>query len=116
MLKAPGAELCQNACGVVNEQKTFFSHQCSPECSINKFRAYPYLYIYIYIFIFLYIYIYYVHTNVKPVCLCVAKMLQRTKNKEHSLFDEFLYYIYVYILKYIYIYIYISNRIYIHVQ
>ena len=40
MLKAPGAELCQNACGVVNEQKIFCSHQCSPECSSNKFRAY----------------------------------------------------------------------------
>ena len=28
VLKAPGAELCQNACGVVNEQKIFCSHQC----------------------------------------------------------------------------------------
>lgn len=27
MLKAKGAELCQNASGVVNEQKTFCSHQ-----------------------------------------------------------------------------------------
>ena len=27
-------------CGVVNEQKTFCSYQCSPECSMNKFRAY----------------------------------------------------------------------------
>ena len=25
---------------VVNEQKIFYSHQCSPECSMNKFRAY----------------------------------------------------------------------------
>ena len=25
---------------VVNEQKIFCSHQCSPECSMNKFRAY----------------------------------------------------------------------------
>ena len=40
MLKAPGAELCQNACGVVNEQKIFCSHQCSPDCSMNKFRSY----------------------------------------------------------------------------
>ena len=40
MLKASGAELCQNACGVVNKQKIFCSHQCSPECSMNKFRAY----------------------------------------------------------------------------
>ena len=40
MLKAPGADLCQNACGVVNEQKVYCSHQCSPECSMNKFRAY----------------------------------------------------------------------------
>ena len=40
MYKAPGAELFQNACGVVNEQKIFCSHQSSPECSINKFRAY----------------------------------------------------------------------------
>ena len=38
--KAPGAEFCQNACGVVNEQKIFCSHQCSPECSMNKFRGY----------------------------------------------------------------------------
>ena len=37
VLKAPGAELCQNACGVVNEQKIFCSHQCSPEyvCKIS---------------------------------------------------------------------------------
>ena len=40
VLKAAGVELCQNACGVVNEQKVFCSHQCSPECSMNKFRAY----------------------------------------------------------------------------
>ena len=40
VLKAPNAELCQNACGVVNKQKTFCPNQCSPECSINKFRAY----------------------------------------------------------------------------
>ena len=31
VLKAPGAELCQNAWGVVKEQKKFCSHQCSPE-------------------------------------------------------------------------------------
>ena len=46
VLKAPGAELCQNACGVVNEQKIFCSHQCSPQCSMNKFRAYISIYIY----------------------------------------------------------------------
>ena len=40
MLEATGAELCQNACGVVNEQKIFCSHQCSPECSMNKLRVY----------------------------------------------------------------------------
>ena len=40
MLKALAAELCQNACGVVDKQKIFHSHQCSPECSMNKFRAY----------------------------------------------------------------------------
>ena len=40
VLKAPGAELCQNACGVVNEQKIFCFHQCSPECSMDRFRAY----------------------------------------------------------------------------
>ena len=40
VLKAPGAELCQNDCGVVNEIKAFCSHQCSPDCSMNKFRAY----------------------------------------------------------------------------
>ena len=39
MLKAPGAERCQNSCGAVNEQKTFCSHQCSPElgCSHQNF-------------------------------------------------------------------------------
>ena len=31
VLKAPGAELCQNAWGVVNKQKIFCFHQCSPE-------------------------------------------------------------------------------------
>ena len=31
VLKAPGAELCQNACGVVDEQKIFCSYQ-------NKYR------------------------------------------------------------------------------
>ena len=40
VLKAPVAELCQIACGVVKKQKIFCSHQCSPECSINKFRTY----------------------------------------------------------------------------
>ena len=40
VLKAPGAELCQNDCSVVNEIKAFCSHQCSPDCSMNKFRAY----------------------------------------------------------------------------
>ena len=44
-IKAPGAELCQNACGVVNERKTFCSHQCSPECPMNKVTAYICLYI-----------------------------------------------------------------------
>ena len=43
VLKGPGAELCQNASGVVNKQKIFCSHQCSPECSVNKFRAYIYI-------------------------------------------------------------------------
>ena len=28
---------------VVNEQKIFCSHQCSLECSMNKFRAYIYI-------------------------------------------------------------------------
>ena len=60
MLKAPAAELCQNACGRVNKQKIFHSRQCSPECSTNKFRAYIYIYIYIEIYIYIYkdIYIY----------------------------------------------------------
>ena len=39
VLKALGADLCQEACGVVNEQKKTCSHQCSRECSMNKFRA-----------------------------------------------------------------------------
>ena len=54
MFKAPDAELCQNAFSVVNEQKTFCSYQCSPECSINKFRAYISVYIYIYIYIYIF--------------------------------------------------------------
>ena len=33
---------------VVNEQKMFCSNQCSPECSMNKFRACIYIYIHIY--------------------------------------------------------------------
>ena len=40
LLKTPGAELCYNACGVVNEQKIFCPNQCSSEGSMNKFRAY----------------------------------------------------------------------------
>ena len=41
VLKAAGAELCQNACGVVNEQKTFCSHQYSSESRwINSERIY----------------------------------------------------------------------------
>ena len=49
MLQAPGAELCQNTCGVVNKQKIFCSPQCFPECSMVKFRAYIHIYIFIYI-------------------------------------------------------------------
>ena len=49
VLKAPGGELWQNACGVVNEQKSFCSHHYSPECSMKKFRAYIYTYVFIYI-------------------------------------------------------------------
>ena len=30
----------QNACGILNEQKIFCSHQCSTESSVNKFREY----------------------------------------------------------------------------
>ena len=44
MLKAPSAELSQNACGVVNEQKIFCSHQCS---------LYQCLYVCIYIYIYI---------------------------------------------------------------
>ena len=50
LLEASGAELCQNACGVVNEQKIFFSHQCSTESSMNKFRAYISYHIYLIIY------------------------------------------------------------------
>ena len=39
VLRTLGAEICQSACGVMNEQK-FSSHKRSPECSMNKFRAY----------------------------------------------------------------------------
>ena len=35
-----GAKLCRNACGVVKEQKIFCSDHFSPECSMNKLRAY----------------------------------------------------------------------------
>ena len=49
VFKTPVSELCQNACGVVNEQK-IFSHQCFPECSI-----YIYIYIYTYVYIKLYV-------------------------------------------------------------
>ena len=56
VLKAPGAELCQNACGVVNKHKIFYSHQCSTEYSMNKFRAYISMYIYIKLYIKHYIY------------------------------------------------------------
>ena len=31
---------------VVNEQKIFCSHQCSPECSVNKFRAYTHRHVF----------------------------------------------------------------------
>ena len=67
VLRTLGAEICQSACGVMNEQK-FISHKRSPECSMNKFRAYistdtcfviprtyqcGYIYIYIYIHIYI---------------------------------------------------------------
>ena len=42
VLKAPGAELYQNACGVVNEQKINCSYQCYPKSSMNKFSVYVY--------------------------------------------------------------------------
>ena len=59
VFKAPGAELCQNVCGVVNEQKIFCSHQCSSEGSMNKFRAHIYYIIY-YIYITYILYIKYI--------------------------------------------------------
>ena len=65
VLKAPGTELCQSACGVVNEQKIFCSHQCSSEGSVNKFRAYIYYIIY-YIYILYILYIIYIY-NIKSV-------------------------------------------------
>ena len=39
VVKALGAELCQSACGMVNEQKIFCSHQCYPACFMKKFRS-----------------------------------------------------------------------------
>ena len=42
VLKAPGAELCQNTCGVVNVQKIFCSYQCSPEHIYPQTRASPF--------------------------------------------------------------------------
>ena len=42
MLKAPGIELCQNAFGVVNEQKNIL---------FSSVHIYIYAYIYIYLFI-----------------------------------------------------------------
>ena len=41
-----GAELCQDASAVVKQQKIFCSHQCSPECSMNKVRAYLYRHVF----------------------------------------------------------------------
>ena len=46
MVKAPGAELFQNACGVVNVQKLFCSDQ-------SVFSRYIHIYIYIYIYIYI---------------------------------------------------------------
>ena len=63
MLKAPGAGLCQNACGVVNEQKIFCLHQCSPDCSMNKFTAY--ISTDMFFIIYIYIYIYYIPFTTK---------------------------------------------------
>ena len=40
VVKAPGAKLYQMACGVVNEQKIFCSHQYSSDISMDKFRRY----------------------------------------------------------------------------
>ena len=51
VLKAPGTELCQNACGVVNEQKIFCSHQCFPVFKDSVYLS-IYLSIYIYIYTF----------------------------------------------------------------
>ena len=90
VLKAPCAELFQNACGVVKKQKIFCSDQCSPECSMNKFRAYIFtdtcfvlprtprthihiiskkntsIYIYIYVIIYIYISSLYIY-----ICVCM---------------------------------------------
>ena len=40
VLEPPRAELCQSACGVMNEQKILCSQQFFPEWLMNKFRAY----------------------------------------------------------------------------
>ena len=40
VFKTPSAELGQNACGVVIEQKVFCCHPCSPESSMNQLRVY----------------------------------------------------------------------------
>ena len=52
-------------------KKTFaLIHQCSPECSMNKFRAYIYIYTYIYRYKYIYIYIHiYIYTD---MCTCFA--------------------------------------------
>ena len=82
MLKAPGAVLCQNACGVVNEQKIICSHQCSPVCSMNKFRAHISIYIYIYMNIYVIYIIYYLYIHILQyfiimatgiICICTVK-------------------------------------------
>ena len=67
VLKAPGAELCLNTCGVVNQKKTFCSHQCCPACSMNKFRAYISIYPY-YPCLYIYIYMYILYTNFECQC------------------------------------------------
>ena len=92
MLEAPRAEPRQNACGVVNEHKIFRSHQCSPECSMNKFRAY---------------------ISTDPPRTHQYGSGSRVENNIYIYIRTYIYIQYIYII-YIHIYIYIYTYMYVY--
>ena len=94
VLKAPGAELCLNTCGVVNQKKTFCSHQCCPACSMNKFRAYISIYPYypcLYIYLYIYICIYYILTLSANVNNVLYLIIIDENNVSSRLSPQWLY-------------------------